>query len=180
MIEHCQKREEGLHQLAIECDSFTNCSLSSVKRHTTCQHLPVWLTGTSISPLLVDEIPGGPDDLTIHQHQLPQACPNSHALLSFRGAVLRQAIVKLLEYVMFNPIESAPGNVAELCLCRDRQRHDPVLRVAAPKGPRLQNLEETGHAMNLGHKTVLFCLSAPTVTVGRRRLQSRTLGRPWP
>ena len=121
--------------------------------------------------------------VAVHQHELPHARPDSHALIVLGCACLGQAIVKLLQHIMFNAMQSAPRDAPKACLSRQRQRRQLVFRVLAVEKRCLPDSEETVHLVYFADETVLHQLVSivQEEAASRKHLENgHTLGRPWP
>lgn len=98
-------------------------------------------------------------NLAVDEHHLPQAGPDSQALVSLEGTLLGQNLIKLLEDVMLNRTGSLSGNVAQACLHGEREADKFVGRVTAPESVRLQNAEEAVELVHIGDEVVLHEVS---------------------
>lgn len=95
------------------------------------------------------------DQVSVHDHELPQAGPNCHLLLSFKRLLLRQAVFEELEDIMLMGHKCAPCNASKLCLNSKGDLRELVGRAAAGEARSFPDSEETIHCVDLGDEVVL-------------------------
>ena len=95
-------------------------------------------------------------NLAIDQDDLPHAGPDGQSFVVLGRTLLRNAVVQLLQNIVFKRIETLSRNVPELCLDRDGKTDKLLGWIAAPKGSCFPNTEEAVHLVDFADKVVLW------------------------
>lgn len=93
--------------------------------------------------------------ISIHENELPQACPYCHLLLGLERILLRQHVLEKLEDVVLVGHKCVPCNASKLSLDSKGNLGELVGRATTGKTRGFPNPEEAVHGVDFGHEVVL-------------------------